>query len=296
MVGRDSLRFRTDGTFTIAQFTDMHIHDDEETNRRTLRLVERVMDDVKPDLVVLTGDIIYGADCTSPAEAYLSAVSLFERRGVPWCAVFGNHDDEGSMSRRELMELWNTCSYNLSEPGPEEVSGVGNYYRLIKGAKVDEPKAILYFLDSQSYGTEEIGGWGWLKPDQVHWYYQTAQKLNQGRDIPLPALAFFHIPLPEYELVWQLGNCEGSKHEEICCPKLNTGMFAAMCEAGDVIGVFVGHDHINDFIGELYGIYLGYGRGTGYGTYGKQGFARGARIIRLYEDKREFSTWVVLDE
>lgn len=290
------LRFRDDGTFTIVQFADMHIHDDEETNRLTLALVEKVLDEVQPDLVVLTGDTIFGSESKSPGEAYLFAVSPFERRGVPWCAVFGNHDDEGSMSRQELMDVWQTCSYNLSEPGPKEVSGVGNYYQLVKGAKTDEPKAVLYFLDSQSYGTEEVGTWGWIKPDQVQWYYQTARLLNHGRSTPLPALAFFHIPLPEYNLVWELGCCDGSKNEEICCPKLNTGMFAAMYEAGDVMGVFVGHDHVNDFAGELYGIRLCFGRGTGYGTYGKEGFARGARIIRLYEDKRDFTTWVTLDE
>ena len=35
--------------------------------------------------------------------------------------------------------------------------------------------------------------------------------------------------------------------EKACAPKLNTGMFAAMKEAGDVMGVFVGHDHDNDY-------------------------------------------------
>lgn len=63
------LRFRDDGTFTIVQFADMHIHDDEETNRLTLALVEKVLDEVQPDLVVLTGDTIFGSESKSPGEA-----------------------------------------------------------------------------------------------------------------------------------------------------------------------------------------------------------------------------------
>ena len=35
--------------------------------------------------------------------------------------------------------------------------------------------------------------------------------------------------------------------EKACAPLLNTGMFAAMKEAGDVMGTFVGHDHDNDY-------------------------------------------------
>ena len=32
--------------------------------------------------------------------------------------------------------------------------------------------------------------------------------------------------------------------------------------------LFVGHDHINDFIVDFEGLQLGYGRKTGYGCYG----------------------------
>src|SRR5690606_23438740 len=101
--------------------------------------------------------------------------------------------------------------------------------------------------------------------------------------------------LPEYNEVWDFHVCYGEKHEPICSPIINTGFFAALHEAGDVLGTFVGHDHINDFIGELHGIRLCYGRGSGFNTYGKEGFARGARIIRLHEGVRSFETWLRLE-
>ena len=39
----------------------------------------------------------------------------------------------------------------------------------------------------------------------------------------------------------------GTRMEKACAPAINTGMFAAMKEAGDVMGTFVGHDHDNDY-------------------------------------------------
>jgi len=43
-------------------------------------------------------------------------------------------------------------------------------------------------------------------------------------------------------------------------------MFAAMKEAGDVMGTFVGHDHDNDYSVMWKGIVLAYGRFTGGNT------------------------------
>jgi len=60
------------------------------------------------------------------------------------------------------------------------------------------------------------------------------------------------------------------------------------------MGVFVGHDHDNDYVGYLYGIALGYGRHTG-ANYPYREMCRGARIFRMYEGKRNFDTWVRLE-
>ena len=110
----------------------------------------------------------------------------------------------------------------------------------------------------------------------------------------LPALAFCHIPLPEFNDVWDFHTCRGVKGETICCPLINTGLFAAMVEAGDVMGLFCGHDHLNDFIGEVHGIRLAFGRATGYGGYGLEEFARGARMVRLRAGEHAFDTWLRL--
>ena len=48
---------------------------------------------------------------------------------------------------------------------------------------------------------------------------------------------------------------------------------------GDVKVVFTGHDHGNDFCGELTGIHLCYAGGFGYHAYGKAGWGRRARVV-----------------
>jgi hypothetical protein len=76
----------------------------------------------------------------------------------------------------------------------------------------------------------------------------------------------------------------------VCAPKINTGLLASFVEMKDVMGTFVGHDHVNNFIGIHKGVALAYGQKTGFSSYGD--LDKGARIIELQEGKREFTTWI----
>ena len=290
------LRVRADGTFTIVQFTDTHVTNTEPADEQTVALMTQVLEAEQPDLVMLTGDVIDGGRCPDPAAAWRLALSPIVAQGLPWAATFGNHDDEGRLDRIQLMALQQSIPGCLSQPGPSRLTGVSNYVLRVLEAQGNKPVAHLYCLDSNSYSPTGVGVYDWIHRDQVAWYAQTARELaeaNGGEKIP--ALAFFHIPLPEYNEVWDYHTCHGVKYEEICPPFVNSGFFAALHEAGDVLGTFVGHDHVNDFVGDLHGIRLAYGRATGYNTYGRDGMARGARVIRLTQGERSFRTWLRLD-
>ncbi len=263
--------------------------------------MERVLDDERPDLAMLTGDMIEGWEAPDPREAYRQVTAPLEDRSIPWAAVFGNHDDEGSASRRELLDSQRESPNCLTESGPEELTGVGNYALRVLASDGDGTAAVLYALDSNAYDSRGIGKYAWIAPDQIAWFRQTSLELSRehssrGSTIPVPALAFFHIPLPEYEEVWARHPCRGHRNEVVCAPAVNSGFFVALLEAGDVMGTFVGHDHVNDFEGELHGIRLCYGRASGYSPYGLEGFPRGARLIRLLEGQRRFETWIRLDD
>jgi hypothetical protein len=296
---RPALRFRADGTFTIVQLTDIHWTNGEEADLRARALIEGVLDAETPDLVVLTGDIIEGSQARDPAEACRQAVAPVEARGLPWAAVFGNHDDEGPLSRDQLFAVLRSSPHCLAERGPRNLTGTGNFTLRVASASGASLAAGLYFLDSNAYDARGLGDYAWIAHDQIAWYRRTSRRLAAEYAAvttaqPLPALAFFHIPLPEYEEVWRRSVCRGNRGESVCGPPVNSGFFTALVEAGDVMGAFAGHDHVNDFEGELHGVRLCYGRATGYSGYGLDGFERGARVIRLQEGRRAFDTWIRL--
>ncbi len=85
----------------------------------------------------------------------------------------------------------------------------------------------------------------------------------------------------------------GNKKEGICSPNLNTGLFSSFIEKKDVIGVFAGHDHNNDYLADANGlISLSYGRKTGYNSAYNEVLERGARIINLYENDKSYNTYI----
>jgi predicted phosphodiesterase len=294
---KPQLRFRTDGTFTLVQFTDSQ--DGPNIDPRTVKLMENILDFEKPDLVVLTGDNIDGRSKTSSEvrKAIDNIAQPMEKRQIPWAIVFGNHDSEhNKMSKKEMMEVYMSYSYNISKPGSEKLPGVGNYNILINGSKNNTPAFNIYMLDSLGYSTEQNSTYDWIKPSQITWYKRTAINLKLKYKKKIPALMFFHIPLPEFKDAYKLGNAVGEKNEEECTPEYNSGLFNVLVKTNDVKGVFVGHDHSNDYVAELKGIKLGYSRSIGYSTYIKQGVSRGGRVFRLDENNPEdFITWMRLE-
>lgn len=292
-IAQKTLQFNEDKTFKIVQLTDLHFMFDSPKSEVVLPMINEVLDVEKPDLVVFTGDAVTKAPVFKGWE--LLTAPMIER-GIPWVAVLGNHDDESDKTRSEIMEKLIQIEENRIAYKTKEAYGTGNYVLEIKGSN-NNTKALLYCMDSNSYSTVEgAGTYGWFTREQINWYAQKSKnftKRNKGKITP--ALAFFHIPLPEYTQAWSNGGMQpiGVKNEDVCSPLVNSGMYLAMLEHGDVMGTFVGHDHVNDYISSLNGIALAYGRFSGSGdTYGD--LKNGARVIVLKEDKWEFETWLRL--
>ncbi|WP_306024091.1 MULTISPECIES: metallophosphoesterase family protein [Paenibacillus] len=298
------LKFREDGTFVIVQFSDVEFIDAEDLDPETPLLdsmtkatMERIIAIEQPDLVVFAGDLTASARSKDPLQSFRSAVAVAEENRVAWAAVFGNHDSEGSLPRKRMHEEQLLHEYCVAQPDPPGVSGAGNYVLTIND-RAEKPAVSLFFLDSGDYSPiEAVGGYDWIRRDQIEWYVSESRQLaERNGGAPLPALAFFHIPLPEYDEVWKTKVCEGHCSEWISSPKVNSGLFAAMVEMGDVMGTFVGHDHSNDYCGTLHGIRLCYGRSTRYVSYvdgvRKDKFPTGARVIRLKAGERQFETWI----
>ena len=162
-----------------------------------------------------------------------------------------------------------------------------------------KPAAVLYCLDSHDYSTlPGIEGYGWFEQEQVAWLRgRCAARTSENGGTPLPALAFFHIALPEYVAAWRNPDNSriGRAAEEECPGVLNPGLFAAMAESRSVMGTFVGHDHDIDYLVAEQGIVLGYGRFSGDNTT-YNNLRPGARVIVLSEGVRGFETWIREDD
>ncbi|CAN6175128.1 unnamed protein product [Urochloa humidicola] len=313
------LRFRREsGTFKVVQVADMHYADGQATgcedvlpsqvagcsDLNTTAFLYRVFRAEDPDLVVFTGDNIYGADSTDAAKSMDAAIAPAIDMKLPWAAVIGNHDQEGTLSREGVMRHLVGMKNSLSGLNPEgiEIDGYGNYnleVSGVEGTSLGEKSVLnLYFLDSGDYSTvPSINGYGWIKASQQVWFQQTSSSLQRKymnetpvQKEPAPGLVFFHIPLPEFSS-FTAANFTGVKQEGISSASINSGFFASMVEAGDVKAAFIGHDHINDFCGKLIGIQLCYAGGFGYHAYGKAGWSRRARVVSVQLEKTDNGEW-----
>ena len=282
-----SVAFR-EGKLKIVQLTDIHWDPQSKNCAQTAKTIETVLALEKPDIAMLTGDVV--TEKPGP-EGWKAIIALLEKAQVPFTVMMGNHDAE-VMPKQEIYDLLAQSPYFIGEKGPETIHGCGNYVVPVYGADHKTTKALLYCIDSNDYPeSKDYGTYDWIHFDQVAWYRQTSARFTkENGGNPLPALAFFHIALPEYDAIPNNGTMLGEKNEGSGASKINSGLFASFIEMGDVMGAFVGHDHDNDFIGTHYQIALAYGRVTGTDAYGD--LERGMRVIELKENERSFDTWV----
>ena len=214
-----------------------------DADTRTLEFVSQVLDTEKPDLVVLSGDQVNGETAPDAQSAVFKCAELFIRRNIPYATIFGNHDDEGSLSRSALMTLTQSLPLSLAEPGPATVDGVGNYVVEVLARGTSTHSALtLYLLDTHGYSHVHLD------------------------------MAFIHIPLPEYRNTADI--VSGEFRENPTAPGFNSGFRQALVEEG-VLAVSCGHDHVNDYCalsrteeGSKPELWMCYGGAAGFGGYG----------------------------
>ncbi|XP_021751161.1 probable inactive purple acid phosphatase 28 [Chenopodium quinoa] len=332
------LRFNSDGTFKILQVADMHFGQGLITKCKgvspsefkycsdlnTTKFVQRLIEVEKPDFLAFTGDNIFGSSTPDAAESLFKAFKPAVESRLPWAAVLGNHDQESTMNREELMSLISLMDYSVSQVNPSSghqerdeltgIDGFGNYNLSVHGPYgsllANLSVLNLLFLDSGDRAiVEGRRTYGWIRESQLNWlkgFSQTEQdehgECNHCRGSPSSslsrvtplALGFFHIPIPEIrQLYYQ--KVIGHIGESVACSSVNSGVLKSLVSMKNVKGVFIGHDHNNDCCGNLDGIWFCYGGGSGYHGYGKVGWDRRARVVQVELSKRE-NSWIGLEK
>ncbi|KAH0922912.1 hypothetical protein HID58_022930 [Brassica napus] len=315
------LSFAVNGQFKILQVADMHYANGATTRCKnvlpsqladcsdlnTTAFMWRVITAEKPDLIVFTGDNIFGSDVKDAVKSMNAAFAPAIASKIPWVAVLGNHDQESTLTRQELMNYIVKLPNTLSQVNPPEaahyIDGFGNCNLKIHGVPEsslqDKSLLNLYFLDSGDYSSvQSLKGYDWIKTSQQFWYDQTSKRLQREyseepnpQQGTAPGLAYFHIPFPEFDNFDTKSATTGVRQEGTGSATTNSGFFTTLVARGDVKSVFVGHDHVNDFCGELKGVNLCYGGGFGYHAYGKAGWERRARVVVADLNKKGTGSW-----
>jgi 3',5'-cyclic AMP phosphodiesterase CpdA len=267
--------------FKIVQLTDLHIA--IETDLVALEaLLDLDIKESEPDLVVVTGDTFMTAD----KEIVQETLGYFDSWGVPFAFTYGNHDSQGDYDYRFIPHELSKCQNALYvDYDDDNLTGLANYYvDLNEGGSV---KYRLFIIDSNSYHLSGVG----YKYDIIHPEQLTqVEKTVEGEGL-VTALAFFHIPLYEFDdayKAYKAGTCVGSgeNYESVSYPYVRTDAFDRLKAAG-VKGIFVGHDHINDTQLLYQDVVLSYGLKSSLEIYNRTDMV-GYKLITLTEDSSAF--------
>ena len=301
----DELRFDENGNFKILVLAD--VQDDYPLEPAVIQFIKEALDYAKPDLVVFAGDNMVGKDIRAIDEM----VTPLVERDVPFTFVFGNHDDQDGVSKEAQLREFQKFDGCLAYDAVPELHGVATHNLPILSSDGKKTAFNLWMFDSGSYYVEDGVelGYDWVREDQIEWYNSVRDdmaKENGGNLVP--SIAFQHIipqePCKEifYESPFNFGNLtnnfadgtsytfipnltkyDGLIFEQSCPSYGNDGQWDAMVQGGDVLGLVVGHDHVNNFVANVDGVDLIQTPAVTYNSY-YTALYQGARIIELSED------------
>ena len=275
-----------DNGFRILTTTDLHFGDDPDLRNKCLQMLMDNIIETKPDLVILTGDIILGKYQHIDAIQF---AQFMEKLGIFWAFVFGNHEarEEKGRFKELLMKCQTRFPHCLTRQGKEYLFGLCNFCINILKNENEILKTLFMFdsgrdildRDREKYGVpSDMQGYDFIKNEQMDWYSDKLAAL-ESRYGSVKSFMYMHIPIKEYEYTIERdedGNfsftdkCEylyGEAHESVGCSGFNSGLFALIKEKGSTEAIFCGHDHINAYCVKYDGVFLVYNQPGGYETY-----------------------------
>lgn len=195
------LQFKND-TFKIMQIADTQ--EGSSVSPDTIDLINAALDRAEPDLVVYSGDQIWGKSAfkgnKDKVERVLSQLSKPVRdRKIPFSVCFGNHDRQVGLSNQEQFDIYKNfdCFIGESEEG---IDGVANHVIEIKDG--DNLEFLLYLIDSHS--NLKIG-YDNVHQNQIDWYRKTRDKYEAEYGRLIPSIVIQHIPVCEvFELLTEV--------------------------------------------------------------------------------------------
>ncbi len=303
------------GKLTILQISDAQ---DLQWVRKTMvKMLNNACDIITPDLVVFTGDNILGnhikdyrfssgkrnltreEEYAEMKKALNHVLSIPEKRNIPFCAIYGNHDDMNIFTKDEQGDIIRSYSMNRGLHTTGELCGT---YRLPVYSSDGEKQLMnLWMIDTARHEKKEDKCYQEITKAQADWFKnesQSEKSKNGGK--AFDSLMFMHIPLPvctsfltecdekeataEYndKFYKKSDGVNGFIHEYITPCDDNFGFYDAVLADGGVRSIVSGHDHLNSFIAEKDGIKFVATPTASFRCYGNE--LRGVRVFEIYEN------------
>ncbi len=319
-----NLKFKN-GKFTVLQVSDAQ--DLQHVRKAMSKMLNIAYDRVKPDLVVLTGDNVLGnhfrdenfwtplfvKDKESEYKALKTSIKKLvlpiEKRKIPFCMIYGNHDDMNEITKDEHAAVYREYSY-FTGLNDDKTVDCDTYNLPIYSSDGNEIKYNLWFMDSAWKNKEEDRCYQMVKPEAIEWYKNKSLELkNNNGGKAVPSIMFQHIPLietlnlvkecdktekgavlnPEDKKYYKLKESAVGVMEEFpSAVSKSNGQFEAMKDCGDVKAIVFGHDHPNCFTGSVEGIDFVQTSCASFRCYG--GRSRGVRVFTIDEKNLAYET------
>lgn len=314
----EKLKFRN-GKFRIMQIAD--VQEEARVSPDTKKLLRLAIERERPDLIVFTGDQIYGispyyriGNTEKKVRAVIDAVTADAGRlGIPFAVTFGNHDRQCGITNGGQAKLYaEKETFTGAAFLDGENKGVLRLPIYGKKGHISD----VFLIDSN--GQAPTGEYMPVLEEELERFREERENARENGEYT-PCVVFQHIPVPEYfDVIRKVSRTKkgaveafrthknewyvlpdyikekgGFMYESPATPDRNSGEFDVLKEKGNVLALIVGHDHNNSFVGEKDGIKLIYTQGAGFNVYGP-GRKRGVRMIELDEnDPTGFGTYTV---
>ncbi|MBR3768492.1 MAG: metallophosphoesterase [Clostridia bacterium] len=322
---KNSLKFNND-TFRVMLVGDPHESPKDKSDEDKAKIADYLalqyaaVTELKPDLVILMGDNAKGKDTDELRKVLLRITKPYADHNIPFAFILGNHDLECEVNDINVQyDVYRTLPCCVL-PCKDEVNSFGDYFLTIKNDDETEDIFNFWLMYSGSGAAKEYYScYDFVKAEQIRWYEEKSEELKLLNNKTVPSMVIQHIPVPEeFRLLKErsflsmiadgvTGQNEqkgkfytldkkktvGYMGEAPCTSGYNSGQFKSWKKTGNVIAAFFGHDHMNDFIGDVDGITLGQCKTAGFRPYG-DGLMQGVRIIDIKKDiPTEFDTKMV---
>lgn len=157
--------------------------------------MREAVEKVKPDLIVLSGDNVYGEfdDAGTSLQALVAEMESYE---IPWTLTFGNHDNETRKGMEWTCQQYVNAEHCMFTRGDiENVEGNGNFnIGITQGGVLTE---VVWLMDSNGHTEQNLEENMYYKegllPGQIAWFTQRNELLKEYNGGVSPkSIGFFH--------------------------------------------------------------------------------------------------------